>query len=126
MVRSIYGRLRSDLHAAVAEAQAQRVVAGRGRGARDRLAAGPLDERVAALERALGIMPGQREREPVEVAPPPGRLAGRRRLAGQRGAVAAGRVTPGCDAAPPGGADLAQMLVQPRAVAPDVLGGRAG
>src|SRR5579875_819157 len=69
--------------AAVVKAQAQPLGATGGGGRGHRLAGGVLDERVAALERPLRVMGGQREGQPVKLSPAPVPVGG----AGSRGAA---------------------------------------
>ena len=120
----------------------------RGAGARHGRARRVLDERVAALQRPLRVVGGEREPEPVERLRPPGergvgapaerRAVGPRALAAAAGAVggrrcaalqhdgvAAERALLGDEAAPGARAQLAQVLVEPRPVPGDVVGGGA-
>src|SRR4051794_41871528 len=61
-------RVRADPDAAVVQADGQLGLLASGGGGRDRLAGGVLEQRVAAFERALGVVGGQRGRQPGEFA----------------------------------------------------------
>src|SRR5215213_3863535 len=117
-------RLGPDGNRAVVQAQRQLGVLARLGRRGDGLAGGILDERIAALERALGLMGGEREGEPLEVARVLDLLGARRRARlaleherrGRR--VAPGALEPAARARP----QLARVLVQAGAVALDVIG----
>ena len=101
----------------------------RARGGRgQRLAGGRFDERVAALERALGVVRGEREGEPAQL--PRVALAGiqerRLDLALEHERAPLGQGALGLQAPARAGARLAQLLVQAGALAGEVLGGGAG
>ena len=90
-----------------------------------RLAGGVLDERVAALQRALRVVRGERQREPLQ---PLARRARRRRRAPcdrARARAVRCRARSPASRRPARRAQLAQVLVQPRPLAGDVLGRRA-
>ena len=112
--------------ASVGEAQrAARSAARAARGRGERLAVARLDERVAALERALRVVAGEREREPLRAraAGARGSRAARRRpCASSTSARCACQAPLGLEPPARAGADLAQLLVQARALALDVRG----
>ena len=94
------------------------------RGARDRAPVGRLDQCVAALQGALRVVRGERERERRRAAARAG--AAELPVALQRGRRGGGSArSPSATARRARGPQLAQLLVQPRAVARDVVGGRA-
>ena len=90
---------RDGRDAAVVQADGQRGLRARGRGARHRLARGVLDQRVAALERALRVVGGERGGEAREVAAAAlerggGSAAVERARASRRGRAARARAAP--------------------------------
>src|SRR4051812_14010721 len=133
----------AHVEAAVVEADGQRRLLAGGGGGRDRLAGGVLDQRVASLERPLRVMGGERGGEASEVAAPGvQRCSAAEGVGGDAGALdggarrlrAAGECSGACgvralavgDRPAGGGPQLTGLLVQVRAVALEVVGGRAG
>src|SRR3954447_19709630 len=85
-----------------------------------------LDEGVAAGQRALGVVRGQRQREGLEALAAAGDHVGGGRLALKHEALAVEERCLLAQAARAAGAHLAQLLVQPRALTRDVLQRSAG